>query len=61
MDFAIVRDTVKQGTKPSSDGAVCAIIYGNDGIRPVVLLKYKPVVDIQEDFVYLDDLMEVAT
>ena len=65
MEFPVVLDKVKPGTKPASDGGICAIICSDDGsnntgYRPVVLLEYKPVVDIRENFVKPDDLVEVA-
>ena len=59
MEFPVVRDKVKHGTKPASDGAICAIVSCDSEYRPVVLYEYKPRVDTRLDYVGCHDLMEL--
>ena len=44
MEFVLVKDKVKVGVKPACDAAVVAIV--NETSMPVLLIEYKPVVDI---------------
>lgn len=56
MEFAVIKDKVKVGAKPSCDGAIAAIV-SNTKI-PILLFEYKPVVDTRWDHVDQHSLME---
>ena len=45
-------------TKPACDGAICAIVLCDLGIKPLILYEYKPTVDHRCDHVNRHDLME---
>ena len=59
MQFPVIVDRVKKGTKPACDGAICAILT-LDKIVPVILYEYKPKVDPRTHFVDHHDLMEMV-
>ena len=59
MQFPVVKEkTGKPGTKPTCDGAICAILLSAVKVDPLILYEYKPAVDPQCDYVNPHDLME---
>ena len=59
MEFPLVVDKVKPGVKPASDAAVVAAITSKSIRKPILLYKYKPVVDTRLDYVESHHIMEV--
>ena len=60
MEFPVITEKVKKGTKPACDGAICAILSIDDELSPVILYEYKPKVDPRISYVNHHDLMEMA-
>ena len=59
MEFPLVVDKVKPGVKSGSDAAVVAAITSKSIRKPILLYKYKPVVDTRLDYVESHHIMEV--
>ena len=62
MEFPVIKDKVKRGTKLACDGAICAILSYDSSrpqYKPVILYEYKPTVDTRLDHVNYNDLMEL--
>ena len=56
MEFPVVVETTKSGSKPSCDGNICVPLRN---AKPLILYEYKPVVDMRMNSVDHRSLMEV--